>query len=172
MSTGSPKVKKSGRISALFKRKSKQAAPEQTEQTTHPQNPIAPPYSDKERTRKRYLNAVSLLEDALNGRNEKWGNFEIPKLEGELEDVNPEEFRGKLEALCGSYSVRHDANWVGKCAHVLQCCFTASAPFAKNFLAIAKESAQVCAFKFTSTDPIDLDLESIRVALWWSPNSD
>jgi hypothetical protein len=153
MSTSSPKVKTSGRISALFKRKSKQAAPEQPEPSTHPRNPIPAPYSDKERTRKRYLNAVSLLEDALDGRNEEWGNFEIPKLEGELEVVNPEEFRGKLEALCESYSIKHDANWVGKCAHVLQCCFTASAPFAKNFLAIAKESAQVCAYQFPSADP-------------------
>jgi hypothetical protein len=144
MSTGSPKVKKSGRISTLFKRRSKQPAPEQPEQATQPQNPIPGPYSDKERTRNRYLNAVSLLEDALNGRNEKWGQFEIPKLEGELEDVNPEEFRGKLQALCESYGTKHDANWVGKCAHVLQCGFTAFAPFAKNFLAIAKECTQVC----------------------------
>jgi hypothetical protein len=34
------------------------------------------PAYDKERTRERYLKAVSLLEDVLKGRNEKWGNFE------------------------------------------------------------------------------------------------
>ena len=62
---------------------------------------------------------------------------------GELENVNPEEFRGKLDALCESFNAKRDRNWVAKCAYVIQRCFTAFAPFAKNFLAIAKEGAQV-----------------------------
>jgi len=142
MSTGSQKIKKTIRISGLFKRKGTPISPEQSETANQRQNTIQAPYGDKERTQDRYLKALSLLEDALQGRNEKWGNFEIPKLQEELENLNPEEFRRKLEVLCESYSVKR--NWVQKCVHVLQCCFTAFAPFAKNFVAIAKESAQVC----------------------------
>jgi hypothetical protein len=140
MSTGPQKPRKSGRISDLLKRRRDTPAFGEQPDTSgsQPQR-----YSDKERTRERYKHAISLLEDALKGRNEKWGNFEIPKLEGELENVNPAEFRGKLAALCETYSAKHDRNWVGKCAHAIECCFTAFAPFAKNFLAIARESAQV-----------------------------
>ena len=142
MSTGSQKPKKAGRLLALFKRQDTSTPRDQPEIANRPQN--AGPCGDNERTRDRYLKALSLLEDALKGRNEKWGNFEIPKLEGELENVNPEEFRGKLEALTESFGTIPDRNWIGKCAYVLQCCFTAFAPFAKNFLAIAKEGVQVC----------------------------
>ena len=151
MSTASSKPKRVDRVLGLFKRKPKPVAPEQSDHANQPQNPVPVPYGDTERTRDRYLKAVSLLEDALNGRNEKWGNFEIPKLEGELENMNPEEFRGKLESLCQSYSAKRDANWVGKCSHVLQCSFAAFAPFAKNFLAIAKDGAQVC---FWNSSPL------------------
>jgi hypothetical protein len=101
------------------------------------------PASDNERTRERYLKAVSLLDDALKGRNEKWGNFEIPKLEGELDNVNPAEFRRKLDGLCQLYSQKRNRNALGQCAHVVECCFTALRPFAKNVLSIVKESAQV-----------------------------
>jgi len=141
MSTGSQKPKKAGRILGLFKRKDTSTVLDQSETANQPQT--AARFGDNERTRDRYLKAVCLLEDALKGRNEKWGDFEIPKLEGELEKVNPEEFRGKLEALSESFGTIHDRTWVGKCAYVLQCCFTAFAPFAKNFLAIAKEGSQV-----------------------------
>jgi len=105
-------------------------------------NPIIPA-SDQERTRERYLKAMSLLEDALKGHNEKGGNFEIPKLEGELENVNSRELKEMLESLCQSYDQKRSRNGLGKCAHAIECFFTAFAPFAKNFLSIAKEGAQV-----------------------------
>jgi hypothetical protein len=144
MSTGSQKPNKVRRIFGRFKRKSTSTRPEQSEMA------ISVLYDDKERTRVRYLKAVSLLDDALKGRNEKWGNFKIPELEGELENINPEEFRRKLEALCQSYSAKRNEDWVQKCAHVLKCCFTAFAPFAKNFLAIVREGTQVCCSRFFS----------------------
>jgi len=93
---------------------------------------------------------MSLLEDALKGRNEKWGNFEIPKLEGELENVNPKEFKQKLEALCQSYSQNREPNVLSQCAHAIECCFTAFSPFAKNFLSIGKAAAQVWIFRSRS----------------------
>src|SRR5271170_1812048 len=106
MSTGSQKPNNVSRILGCFKRKSTSTSPEQSE--------IAIPvlYDDKKRTHVRYLKAVSLLEDALKGRNEKWGNFKIPELEGELENINPEEFRRKPEALCQSYSTKRNNDWV------------------------------------------------------------
>jgi len=139
----SQKPRSASRVSAFFRRGRSPATLGQPASGDNTQAPVPSPYADKGRARDRYLKAVSLLEDALKGRNEKWGNFEIPKLEGELENVNPEEFRGKVEALCKSYSVKRDLNAFGKCAHAVECCFTAFAPFAKNFLAIAKESSQV-----------------------------
>ena len=86
---------------------------------------------------------MSLLEDALKSGNEKWGNFEIPKFEGELENMNQGEFKEKLEGLCQLYSQKRKGNALAQCAHAIECCFTAFTPFAKNFLSIAKEAAQV-----------------------------
>ena len=93
---------------------------------------------------------MSLLEDALKGRNENWGNFEIPKLEGELENVNPKEFKEKLEGLCQSYSQKRKRKALAQCAYAIECCFTAFSPFAKNFLSIGKEAAQVGYFALIS----------------------
>ena len=101
------------------------------------------PASDRERTRERHLKAMSLLEDALKGHNEKGGNFEIPKLEGELENVDSRELKEILESLCQVYNQKRRRNGLGKCARVIECIFTAFAPFAKNFLSIAKEAAHV-----------------------------
>jgi len=148
MSTGSQKPKRGGRIRGLFNRTDTSTVQEQS----GPQNVISASYDDKERTRARYLKAASLLEDALKDGNDKRGGFEIPNFEGEFENTNPEEFRRKLEELCQLYSAKRNRNWVEKCAHVLRRCFTAFAPFAKNFLAIAKEGAQVCSLKIYFPD--------------------
>jgi hypothetical protein len=121
------------------------------------------PASDKARTRERYIKAVSLLEDALKDRTDKWGNFEIPKLRGELENVNASEFKGKMEALCQLYSQKRDRNALEQCAHVIECCFTAFRPFAKNFLSIAKEAAQV-RVQLELLTLLDIDIKSLRTA--------
>ena len=122
---------------------SSSAPGQRSESGNQPESESAIPSSDQERTRERYLKALSLLEDALKGHNEKWGNFEIPKLEGELENVNSRELKEMLESLCQSYDQKRSRNGLGKCAHAIECFFTAFAPFAKNFLSIAKEGAQV-----------------------------
>jgi hypothetical protein len=125
------------------------------------------PASDKARTRERYFKAVSLLENALKGRNDKWGDFEIPKLKGELENVNPSEFKGKMEALCQLYSQKRDRDALEECAHVIECCFTAFRPFAKNFLSIARDGAQVIRVRLEPLTLLDdNDTKSLRIAFW------
>jgi hypothetical protein len=141
MSDAPQKPRTKSRIPRLFRGESKSAPALLRNQ----HDPI--PASDKERAIERYSKATALLEEALrpSDRNDKWGNFEIPKLEGEFEKVNPTEFKQKLESLCQVYSAKmHEKrNWIKKGAHVLECCYMAFSPFAKNFLSIGKEAAQV-----------------------------
>jgi hypothetical protein len=162
------KPRTTDRITAIFRRpSSNRNQPPSASRKEDLEVPTATPASDKERTRERYLKAVSLLEDVLKGRNEKWGNFEIPKLEGELDDVDPAGFRDKIEGLCQLYSQKRNRNALEQCAHVVECCFTAFRPFAKNFLSIARESAQVCALvnfyllaRYLCSTPTDCFLEA------------
>jgi len=104
--SSAPKPRKKDQVSAFFKDQPASSSTPHQLPASGNQNESAIPTSDKERTKERHLKAMSLLEDALKGRNEKWGNIEIPKLEGELENVNPGEFKEKLvNCTAGSESV-------------------------------------------------------------------
>jgi len=144
---------KSSRISAIFKRQrggSSSMPNQHLASVNQDESESAIPTSDKERMRERHLKAMSLLEDALKVGNEMWGNFEILKLEGELENVNLTEFKEKLEALCQSYSQKRNCDRLAQCVHVVERCFRVFSPFAKNFLSIAKEAAQVVCSAFVA----------------------
>ena len=93
--------------------------------------------------RDRYKLAAALLKDALEGKSEKWGSFEIPKLEEESENMDPLSFKKGLQSICETYNEKHDHGLIEKCAHAIECCFTASAPFIKNALEIATEGSAV-----------------------------
>jgi hypothetical protein len=87
----------------------------------------------------RYKQAVSLLKYTLEAKNEKWGYFDIPKLEEGA--LDPLAFKKGLRSICETYVAQHDRGSIEKCAYAVECCFTASAPFMKNALEIAKEGA-------------------------------
>lgn len=139
---------KSNRILAIFKRPQRGESSGSSTPDQHGASvdraESAVTMSFKERARERHLKAMSLLEDVLKGRNENWGNFEIPKLEGEMDDLNPTEFKNKLEALCQAYCQKRNSEGLAQqCAHVVERCFKGFIPFAKTVLSIAKPAYQV-----------------------------
>lgn len=142
MSTRMQKPRKL-RIPAIFKRGRSSSTQDQSASGNHPESaiPAAPGKIDK--ARDRYEQAAGLLEDALKGENERWRNFEIPKLIGECESTDPVEFKKTLESLSQAYSENQDRNLLKKCVHAIECCFTALIPFMKNVLEIAKEGSAV-----------------------------
>ena len=104
---------------------------------------FAIPVGHHDGARGRYKQAVALLKDALEGKNEKWGSFEIPKLAEESENMDPLSFKKGLQSICETYSKKHDRGVIEKCAHAIEWCFTASAVFVKNALEIATEGSAV-----------------------------
>src|SRR5947207_2746262 len=51
---------------------------------------------DRQRTRRRYLDAMKLLGEAVNAYEGRWGSFDYPELAGEPEDFNDSLFREKI----------------------------------------------------------------------------
>jgi hypothetical protein len=112
------------------------------DRSKHPPS-TSPAISPGSSARDRHKRAISLLKEALEGRNEKWGKFDIPKIEGEQEDMDPVAFKKSLDSLVQIYSQRHDRTILQTCSRAVECCFTALAPFITNVLEIAKESSSV-----------------------------
>jgi hypothetical protein len=120
---------------------------------------------DRRRTMERYQQAAKLLEDAVNGRGDTWGGFDVSLLDGEPEDFNDSQFRDKVNAVLDARkdTVESRSAWT-KCCRTFQCAFVAFSPFAKNFLAIAKEAQSVCPVYLMSLTCIDSHIKSIRIA--------
>ena len=103
-------------------------------------------YGDRQRTEERYIEAASLLEDALKTRRERGDSelFDFPELIGEPGGFNDAKFRDKINLALESRkdTVKDQTNW-SKCKNTVQCIFQALSPFAKNFLIIAKDGQSV-----------------------------
>jgi hypothetical protein len=108
--------------------------------TSHTESP------DRQRSKARYLEALSLLEDAVKGREARWGTFDFPQLKGELDDLSPSQFRESINKVIERNAPLKKTTTWAKCEYALQCCFTAFGPLAKNFLMIAKEGQAVGSF--------------------------
>jgi hypothetical protein len=106
--------------------------------------PVVEVSPDRRRTIERYQQAAKLLEDAVNGRADTWGGFDTSLLKGEPENFNDSQFRDKVNEVLDARKdeVESRSAWT-KCCHTFQCAFVAFSPFAKNFLAIAKEAQAV-----------------------------
>jgi len=101
---------------------------------------------DRAQTEKRYREASQELSRALELPRNKWGSFIIPTL-GELSETNP--LPQLREFILKTLETREErANskglWSG-CKRVVERAFTASSPFAKNFLTVASHAQSVCA---------------------------
>jgi hypothetical protein len=95
------------------------------------------------------MEAANILEEAIQGQEKRWGKFEFPELNGELERFDLSQFTTYINMLLDSCEnkVQDETSW-GKCEHVMKCLFTACSPFAKNFLMIAKEGQSVLPYIF------------------------
>lgn len=131
---------------------SPQASPQPSPQPSPSQSQItlteetSPPddeeLGDAERTRKRYVEAAKLLEEAVKGS--QWGFFGFPELKGEPEEFNDSEFRMKINfALESRKSAVNDKTAWSKCKHTMERLCKSFSPFAKNFLSVAKDASAV-----------------------------
>ena len=138
---------KFGHIRSWIKRD--EQTPPTPPQVTLIQTSQEPLLGDRQRTRARYLDAAALLKETLRGHQGLWGSFDFPELSGELDEFDDSQFIDKINVVLGARqrSIK-DLNAFGKCCHAARCIFTASSPFAKNFLAIAREGQQVVASHF------------------------
>ena len=116
------------------------ASHQPTPSTSHTESP------DGQRSKARYLEALSLLEDAVKGREARWGTFDFPQLKGELDDLSPSQFKESINTVIERNAPLKNTTTWAKCEYALQCCFTAFGPLAKNFLMIAKEGQAVGSF--------------------------
>ena len=106
---------------------------------------------DTERARKRYLDSVNMLEEAIKSNEDTWGSFNYPELKGEPKDLDDSLFREKINAVIDARkSAVNDRNAWAKCKNAVQCAFTAFSPFARNFLTIAKDVQAVFAIPYFS----------------------
>lgn len=143
------KPEKSGRIVSLFKRKEPAQTKRQITSSSHASSADfgaqLPSFTsaragDRQRTRKKYLDATKLLEASLKTYGEKWGLFDFPELNGEPETFEDSQFREKINAIMDAQKSKvNDQNAWAKCKHGLQCAYIAFSPFAKNFLTITKD---------------------------------
>lgn len=102
---------------------------------------------DRRRTAKRYEDALQQLEESLKFkfRDINWQPIEIPKF-NDFTDKDPfPQMRADVENLIDqrNESSNNRGFW-SKCKHIMETIFTATSPFAKNLLQIAKEGSAVC----------------------------
>ena len=107
--------------------------------TKAPTAPQTPP-NDKERTKKRFVEAAKLLHKAVQSTDPKWGDLDI--LSG-AEEYKDSQFQEKLDAVLEQNSGATDVGWLANCRCIMQYMFTAFSPLAKNFLRIATNAQSV-----------------------------
>ena len=105
------------------------------------------PFGDRERTEKRYEDATAQLKKSLNISRRHWQTFEIPNF-GNISENDPipqlrEQIQKTLVARMNSVK---DRDFWSKGKNIIERVFTATSPFAKKFLEIAKEGQSVCCF--------------------------
>ena len=104
-------------------------------------------FGDRQQVKDRYVQAATLLQEAVKTHKTQGESFDFPNLSGEMEEFNGSEFREKMNMAMVSHknSIKNQRVW-GKCGDVIQCVFTALSPFAQNFLLIARDSQAVISF--------------------------
>jgi hypothetical protein len=145
------KPRKRARLTGIFKRNKKTPAePVPTSSTPFinqgSSDSSVEESKDRQATKARYAEAAKLLENAVKGREKRWGSFELPELTGEPKDSDDLEFKEKLHlAFEAQRSKFKDQSAWAKSRRFVECIFTALSPFAKTFLHIAKEGQSVSA---------------------------
>lgn len=137
------KPKKSFRVSALYKRKTKTASAQiSSTQSSLRSSMQAVESIDTQKTRNRYNNAVQFLQDAIEalGGNQ-WHGLQ---LEGEMEDFDDSQLRKRIDDAIKiqNISIKDQGAWE-KCMYAMQCIFTVLSPFARSFLTIMMQGSAV-----------------------------
>jgi len=103
------------------------------------------PSGDRERTEKRYREAVEHLHNSVKLPRKNWEAFEIPELKHLADVINPipqlqEDIKKTLDARASSFK---DPHFWSTSKRVAERIFMAITPFAINFLSVANEGSAV-----------------------------
>ena len=90
------------------------------------------------------MEAAARLKEVIEEHQGPCGTLEFEELSGELEGLSDFQFLQKINAAIDArrHTVTDESTW-NRLKKVAECIFTATSPFAKNFLAIANESQSV-----------------------------
>jgi hypothetical protein len=119
-------------------------------QTAIPETQLVPS-GDRERTEKRYCEAVEQLHKSVKLPRKNWEAFEIPDFKNLADVINPipqlqEDIKKTLDARAGSFK---DPGFWSTSKRVAERIFTAITPFAINFLSVANEGSAVWSIEET-----------------------
>jgi hypothetical protein len=101
-------------------------------------------YNDRQLAQVRYKEAANLLTVALSKSKGPWGSFHFEQLSGEPEGFDDLQFKNKINQvfMAREKSIKDRKGWA-KFTYAVECVFAAFSPFAKNFLAVAKDAQSV-----------------------------
>lgn len=160
------------------------AAPEEPSNTTNHPGSLLPPehapqsasesqqtthdFGDRERTKSRYEKAAKDLEKALKLCQKDWQPFELPKFDDILNNDALPDVRGAIENMLNAreQSMKNPDFWSKRKGTIKQI-FSATSPFAKSFLQIAKQGSSVFHSIINRSFALDSCLESVWIALRW-----
>ena len=113
-------------------------------QTVIPETQLDPS-GDRERTEKRYREAVEQLHKSVKLPRKNWEAFEFPEFKNLADVINPipqlqEDIKKTLDARASSFK---DPRFWSTSKRVAEKIFTAITPFAINFLSVANEGSAV-----------------------------
>ena len=133
------------RLPSILKRKKEEPPSTQSNATETSQKPSYQDFGDRQRVLERYTEAAHALKESIQAsQSYQRGSFEFPELNGEPENFNDSRFRNKINEVLEARknAFQDQKTWV-KCQQAALSVFSALSPFAKNFLAIAKEGQAV-----------------------------
>lgn len=147
--------------------------PTNTSPTMTDQTPFivaSDPFGDRQRTESRYKAAAKNLEHTLRVRGSMWESFDLPILTLDLSKNDPiPQLRAQIQSTLEARKkmLKKNSFWE-KGKSIVERTFTATSPFAKIFLTIAKEGQAVIPSSRVRLDFIDHSLKSLWSSLWWS----
>ena len=109
----------------------------ESQQTTHD-------FGDRERTKSRYEKAAKDLEKSLKLCQRDWQPFELPKFNDIVDSDALPDVQGAIENMLNAreHAMQNPDFW-SKRKRTIKRIFSATSPFAKSFLQIAREGSSV-----------------------------
>ena len=125
---------------------------------------------DRERTERRYKEAVEQLKKSVKLPRENWETFDIPDFKNLADVTDPipqlqDDIKKTLDARKDAFK---DQSFWSKSKRITEGIFTAISPFAKNFLFVAKEGSSVLPVEDFFTDLVVVSVKSVWPFMWWT----